>query len=76
MDYLQWPAMAVTLVSAWLLASRHAQRRNWGFWGMLASNALWSAWGWHAHAYALIALQVGLAATNVRGALKTQDARD
>ena len=29
-------------------------------------------WGWHASAYALIALQVGLFALNVRGALKTE----
>ena len=72
MDWLQWPAMAVTLGSAWLLAARSERKRNWGFWGMLASNALWSIWGWSAHAYALIALQAGLAATNVRGAIKTR----
>ena len=33
----------------------------------LASNALWIAWGAHDRAYALIALQLGLAVMNVRG---------
>jgi len=71
LDLVQWPAMAATVVASWLVASRSKQRRNWGFWWFLASNALWLAWGWHAHAWALILLQVCLAALNIRGALKT-----
>lgn len=67
---LQWPAMAITLIAAWLVASRHRKARSWGFWCFIASNALWVAWGWHDHAWALIALQVGLFATNLRGAHK------
>jgi hypothetical protein len=31
---------------------------------------LWAVWGWHARAYALIILQVCLAAINIRGAQK------
>lgn len=73
MDFLQWPAMVVTLAAAWLVASRSAVRRNVGFWVFLASNALWIVWGWHAGAHALIALQIGLAALNIRGAVKTDD---
>ncbi len=73
-DLLQWPAMVVTLLGAWLVASRRRFRRNWGFWAFLSSNVLWTAWGWHDGAYALIALQVGLAALNLRGAVKTQPA--
>lgn len=72
MDLMQWPAMVVTLVASWLVASRSAVRRNVGFWVFLASNVLWVAWGWHAGAYALIALQIGLAAMNIRGAVKTE----
>lgn len=72
-DFLQWPAMVVTLAASWLVASRSAVRRNVGFWVFLASNVLWVAWGWHAGAHALIALQVGLAAMNIRGALKTEE---
>lgn len=72
LDLLQWPAMVVTLAASWLVASRSAGRRNVGFWVFLASNALWVAWGWHAGAHALIALQVGLAAMNIRGAMKTE----
>ncbi|MFZ5526033.1 MAG: hypothetical protein ACOZE7_05210 [Pseudomonadota bacterium] len=72
MDLLQWPAMAVTLIAAWLVASVSRQRRNWGFWVYLLSNVLWVAWGWSTQAYALIALQFGLAAMNIRGARKTE----
>lgn len=72
MDFLQWPAMVVTLAAAWLVASRSTVQRNVGFWVFLASNALWIVWGWHAGAHALIALQVGLAALNIRGTLKTE----
>ena len=41
-----------------------------GFWLFLLSNVLWVIWGWHAQAYALIVLQLCLAALNVRGARK------
>ena len=72
LDAIQWPAMAVTLVAAWLVASRNQKRRAHGFWWFIASNVLWIAWGWHAHAWALIALQVGLFALNTRGAVKNE----
>lgn len=70
LDALQWPAMAVTLFAAWLVASRSASRRLHGFWWFIASNILWVVWAWQAQAWALIALQAGLFALNVRGALK------
>lgn len=66
-DLLQWPAMAITLLAAWLVASQRQGRRNLGFWVFLLSNALWIAWGLQAEAYALIVLQLGLAAMNLRG---------
>lgn len=69
---LQWPAMLVTLVAAWLVGSKGKRKRNLGFWCFVASNVLWAVWGWHAQAYALIALQVGLFALNVRGANKNE----
>jgi hypothetical protein len=70
LDAVQWPAMAVTLVAAWLVASRDKSRRAAGFWVFIASNVLWIVWAWHTKAWALIALQVGLFALNVRGAAK------
>jgi hypothetical protein len=70
---LQWPASVATLLGSWLIASTRPGRRNAGFWVFLVSNALWVVWGWHAHAPALVALQLGLAAMNVRGAVKTED---
>lgn len=72
LDAVQWPAMAVTLLAAWLVASTRKSRRSAGFWWFLLSNLLWIVWAWHTHAWALIALQVGLFAMNVRGALKNE----
>jgi len=70
LDAVQWPAMAVTLLAAWLVASRDKHRREIGFWIFIASNLMWIVWAWHTKAWALIALQVGLFALNVRGAVK------
>jgi hypothetical protein len=71
-DLLQWPAMLVTVAAAWLVASQSKGRRKAGFWTFLLSNVLWIVWGWHSKAYALIVLQVALAALNIRGARKNE----
>ena len=67
---LQWPAMALTVLASYWVASTHAGRRRLGFWLFLASYALWAAWGWHSHAVALVVLQFCLAALNIRAARK------
>ena len=72
MNLLQWPAMAVTIAAAWLVGSNGKGKRNWGFWLFLASNVMWIAWGMYAKAPALVVLQLGLAAMNIRGASKTE----
>jgi len=72
LDLLQWPAMAVTVVAAWLVASRSPAKRVVGFWCFLASNVLWVVWGWHDAAYALVGLQFFLAALNIRGVWKNE----
>jgi hypothetical protein len=69
-DVLQWPAMVVTVVAAWLVASQSKRRRRVGFWVFLLSNVLWIAWGLHDPAYALVVLQLALGAMNVRGAFR------
>jgi len=74
LDLLQLPAMLATVRAAWLGGSNAKRRRNIGFWVFLASNVLWGAWGWHDGAIALIALQVALAALNIRGVTKTDPA--
>ena len=71
-DLLQWPAMVVTVVAAWYVASERKHKRNWGFWLFMLSNVLWIAWGLHSGAPALTALQVCLAVLNIRGAMKAQ----
>jgi hypothetical protein len=73
LDLLQWPAMGITVLASWLVASTHEQRRNGGFWLFLLSNVLWVAWGLHSGAKALIVLQFALAALNIRGAVKTEN---
>lgn len=65
--------MAVTVAAAWFVASKHRQRRMVGFWLFIVSNVGWVAWGWHAQAYALIVLQVCLAAMNIRGVVKAEN---
>ncbi|MEO6744697.1 MAG: hypothetical protein ABIS28_17200 [Caldimonas sp.] len=74
-DLIQWPAMVVTVLASWLVASDTESRRSQGFWAFLLSNVLWVAWGWHSHAYALIGLQFCLAVMNIRGARKAEHAR-
>lgn len=70
-DLLQWPAMGVTIAAAWFVASSDEHRRNIGFWVFLASNVLWVVWAWSTQAWALVVLQLALAAMNIRGARKT-----
>lgn len=72
LDLVQWPAFAASIAAAYFVGSNDKKRRNMGFWVFLASNVLWVVWGLHTHAWALIALQVGLAALNVRGLFKTE----
>jgi len=72
---LQWPAMLVTIAAAWFVASSIEQRRNIGFWVFLASNVLWVVWAWSTQAWALVVLQLALAAMNIRGARKTDKAQ-
>ena len=71
-DLVQWPAMIATLGSTWLVGSTRKSLRVSGFATFLVSNALWIIWGWHDHAYALVALQIGLAALNLRGVSKNE----
>ena len=75
LDLLQWPAMVITVLAAWFVASTRPERRGIGFWLFLLSNALWVAWALYAHAYALFLLQISLAAMNIRGARKSEAAQ-
>ncbi len=72
LDWMQWPAMLATVLAAWLVSSDREGRRSAGFGMFLASNLLWILWGLHDGAMALIALQLALAALNIRGFHKTE----
>ncbi len=73
LNWVQWPAMLVTLLAAWLVGSTSKRKRKIGFWVFLSSNALWVIWGLYTSTYALIFLQFGLAAINIRGARKNEN---
>ncbi|MEJ8859780.1 hypothetical protein WKW79_34865 [Variovorax robiniae] len=75
LDLIQWPAFAASIAAAYLVGSNDKGRRNFGFWIFLFSNLLWVAWGLHSNAWALIALQVCLAALNIRGLVQTEPAK-
>jgi hypothetical protein len=75
LDWVQWPAMVVTVLAAWLVAAQSKRKREAGFWVFLASNVLWVIWGVHAKAYALIGLQICLAFLNIRGVRKNDPER-
>ncbi len=62
--------MVTTIAAAWLVGSEQERRRKIGFYVFLVSNVLWVVWGTHDGAWALITLQVALAAMNIRGAYK------
>jgi hypothetical protein len=74
LDFLQWPAMAVSLYAAFLIGSKKAGKRIFGFWMFILSNLLWIIWGFHDEAWALISLQMALMAMNVRGIFKNESA--
>jgi hypothetical protein len=40
-NLIQWPAMVLTVLAAWLVGSQRKTRRNVGFWVFLLSNVLW-----------------------------------
>lgn len=72
LNFIQWPAMLVSVIAAWLVGSQSKSRRKHGFWWFLFSNVLWSIWGWHTQAWALVGLQIALAGLNIRGTLKNE----
>lgn len=73
-EFLQWPAMAVTVLAAWFMGSVRARRRVIAFWCFTAGNALWVIWGASHEAYGLITLEIILALMNLRGMMKNQAA--
>lgn len=69
---LEWPAMAISLAAAWWMGSRKPGKRIVAFGMLIVGNLMWIAWGWGEDARALIALNVGLLALNVRGIIKNE----
>ena len=74
LEYLEWPAMGISLVAAWLMGSTRPNKRVWAFWLLTLGNVMWITWGLGDGAYALIGLNLGLMALNIRGIRKNEDA--
>lgn len=72
LNLVQWPAMLVTMLSTWLVASQSRHKRMLAFWLFIVSNVLWVVWGVYAQAYALIVLQAFLFIMNARGVRKNE----
>ena len=70
--YLEWPAMAISLAAAYWLGSTRPKKRIVAFAMLILGNLMWIAWGWGDGAWALIALNVGLMALNVRAIIKNE----
>ena len=66
--------MGISLAAAWWLGSKNPKKRIWAFGLLILGNLMWIGWGWGESAYALIALNLGLMALNVRGIRKNEDA--
>ena len=56
------------------MGSKKPGKRITAFVMLCVGNLLWIAWGWGEGAYALIALNIGLLALNIRGIIKNEDA--
>ena len=72
---LEWPAMAISLVAAYLLGSIHTTKRIVAFVMLIIGNLMWIGWGWGDGAKALIALNVGLMVLNIRAIMKNEEAK-
>lgn len=66
-DFLQWPALVLSIVGAWLVGGRRSNQRLAGFVLFLISNALWSAWGIGSDAWGLVITQAFFTWTSLRG---------
>lgn len=64
--------MVINILSVWMLTSQSKGKRHAGFLLSLLSNLLWVIWGWHVQAFAVLGLQIALAALNIHGVRKTE----
>ena len=65
--------MAVSLAAAFWMGSKNPNKRILAFWLLIGGNLMWIGWGWGDEAWALIVLNVGLLALNIRGIRKNED---
>lgn len=66
-DLLQWPALVLSIIGAWLVGGRRANQRLAGFLLFLASNVLWSLWGLGIAAWGVVITQAFFTWTSIRG---------
>jgi hypothetical protein len=66
-DLLQWPALVLSIIGAWLVGGSRANQRFAGFLLFLASNVLWAAWGLGIGAWGVAITQAFFTWTSLRG---------
>lgn len=66
-DLLQWPAVVLSIIGAWLVGGSRPQQRLAGFLLFLASNVLWAAWGLGIAAWGVVITQAFFTWTSLRG---------
>ena len=76
LNFLQWPAMVVTVAASWFVTSRYKDHRWLGFVLFLGSNVLWTVWGWNSGSWALVVLQPCLAVMNIVGMKRSKPANE
>jgi len=67
LHFLQWPAMAISLLGTWWVGDAERRHRHLGFAVLMGSNALWFAWAVTDHAWALLVMQAAFLLLNGRG---------
>lgn len=66
-DFLQWPALLLSIAGAWCVSGGTARQRLIGFLLFLGSNVLWLLWASGASAWAVVIANVIYMVTSVRG---------
>lgn len=66
-DFMQWPALILSIAGAWCVGGSTSRQRLVGFWLFLLSNIAWGLWGFGAGAWAVVISQLVFTITSIRG---------
>lgn len=66
-DFLQWPALVLSVIGAWLVGGSTMTHRRRGFLFFLLSNGLWMLWAGGIEAWGVVITQAVFTWTSIRG---------